>query len=118
MKKEIKHIRDIDQLIKESMPISYEPSNGFVDKVMMQVNEIENNKPQLRYLKLTFQVAAAIALLIFSTNVFILLSSQTSTTNNTEWTTMYESNSKSNWYEYDDSNTFLANNQTSIQDEE
>ncbi len=113
MKENKKHIEDFEELINQSWVNSYEPSDSFVDEVMRKVAKTDMIKPVGKYLKIMFQVAAASAIIMFITNLLILISStQNNSTNESDWTTVYELGSKANWYEYYNDDTFIANNQT------
>ncbi|MBK3519290.1 hypothetical protein [Carboxylicivirga marina] len=113
MRNNKKHIVDIDQMLRQTSVDNYEPSIDFVDKVMAQIDTQKQIKPQSKYIKLGFQLAAACALIIFITNVFVFLSSASTSENaDNEWTSLYESNSPTNWYDYNNDDLFLANHQT------
>jgi hypothetical protein len=113
MKEQRKHIEDFDLQTIQSWVNNYEPSRNFVDNVMNRVAVINESKHVAKYVKVLFQLAAASAIIIFITNLFILISStQQPNTLESDWTTVYELNSSANWYEYYNDETFIANNQT------
>lgn len=113
MKKREIHSKDIDQYLNQKLINTYEPSAGFVDDVMRKVADIDIIQPASRYIKVLFQVAAAVAIAVFITNIFILVTSTQNTTESTnDWTSVYELGTSTNWYEYYDNETYIANNQT------
>ncbi len=113
MKENNKHMEDIDQLLRQTLVTTYEPSVGFVDNVMGQVEAMAAERPASKVIKMMLQLAAASAILVFITNLFILISSSHSATvPENDWTTVYEYGSTSNWYDYNSEDTFIANNQT------
>ncbi len=113
MKENRKHIEDIEQLLNQTLVNSYEPSASFVDKVMERVESMNIEQPASKVIKMMLQVAAASAIIVFITNVLILISSsQNASTTDNDWATVYEYGTTSNWYDYNAEDTFIANNQT------
>jgi len=113
MKRKEKHIQDIDQLLNKQLVNNYEPSFNFVDNVMLKVEELNVNKPVGKVLQIVFRMAAAVAVVFFLSNVFIMLSSMGNSSNQqtaTDWTGIYEQKSSASWYDYYNDDLFLADN--------
>ncbi|MBR8537303.1 hypothetical protein KDU71_17170 [Carboxylicivirga sediminis] len=110
MKENKKHIDEIDQLLNQMLVTNYEPSDGFIDKVMVKV---QMERPASKYIKMLLQVAAAAAIIVFTSNLFILTTATKNIeSNESDWATVYQLETTTNWYEYNSENTFIANNQT------
>ncbi|MCU4157624.1 hypothetical protein J1N10_16730 [Carboxylicivirga sp. A043] len=113
MKDNEKHIIDVDQILRQVSVNDYEPSPGFVNDLMSRIENLDEVKKPNRFLRIGFQLAAACAILVFITNAFIILSSLGFNNSETsDWASVYETKSTANWFDYDNDDTFLANNQT------
>ncbi|WP_430815014.1 hypothetical protein [Carboxylicivirga sp. RSCT41] len=112
MKNNEKHIIDVDQMLRQVSVDDYKPSPGFVDDVMTKIAGIEQHKSPNKYLRIGFQLAAACAILVFITNAFVILNSLgVNDTDTNDWTSVYETSNSANWFDYENDDTFLANNQ-------
>ncbi|MCG8582067.1 MAG: hypothetical protein MI866_19230 [Bacteroidales bacterium] len=112
MKNNEKHIVDIDQMLRQVSVDDYEPSPGFVDNVMTKISDVEQKKSPNKYLRIGFQLAAACAIVVFITNAFIILSSiGVNDSEANDWASVYETSNTANWFDYENDDTFLANNQ-------
>jgi len=114
MKRKEKHIQDIDRLINEPLVNDYEPSFDFVDKVMTKVEELKPTNPIGKVVQISFRIAAAVAIVFFLSNGFILLSSLSRSSGQqvaNDWTGIYEQNNAANWYDYYNNELFLADNE-------
>lgn len=112
MKKDKRHIIDIDQLLNQELSNSYQPSASFVDDVMTRITALDIEKPAAKYIKFAFKAAAACACVVFLFNTGILISSKINLNDNdTDWASIYQSETTTNWYEYINDESFLANNQ-------
>jgi len=84
-----------------------------VDQVMARVEAEQTFPVRNRVLPMAFRVAAAVALVFFLTNAFVILSSSfnsSGTLSETEWMEIYESGSSTSWYDYMDNELLTDNN--------
>lgn len=103
MKKDNRHIKNIEQIIDTDLiPKDYEVSSDFVKLVMDKVETSVVNRP---YLKPLMAVAASIALIIFFGNLFFVVNQLNESTQSqimVEWTEKYETSNESLWSDYYD----------------
>ena len=109
--------RNIDQLINRIMeeplvPSGYLPDNDFVNRVMDRVEEV-NQIPMGRFLKMTFKMAASVAVVFFVANLIVLISSLKADQSQVEmvetWSEEFGVNQSADWYEYYTDNRLSEN---------
>lgn len=115
MDRKDKYIKIVDKILDQKLVAEdIEPSFDFVDKVMKQVEEVKPVTYIERYVKMAISVAA-VAILFFMANSVIVFSSLKSSNQqqvNGGWSSLYEHDQITNWYDYYEGEVFIATNQT------
>lgn len=108
---------NIDKLIHRIMeeplvPSGYHPGNDFVSRVMDRVEDV-SQKPVGRFLRMTFKMAASVAIVFFVTNLIVLISSLKADQSQMEmvetWSEEFGVNQSADWYEYYTDNRLSEN---------
>lgn len=94
------------------VPSGYHPGNDFVSRVMDRVEDV-SQKPVGRFLRMTFKMAASVAIVFFVTNLIVLISSLKADQSQMEmvetWSEEFGVNQSADWYEYYTDNRLSEN---------